>query len=120
MAKKKKADKEDEKEEKETRPTEKELREPVARDGAYVMMLFITLVAIIAGAVFMYLDHDEYGQKTPPKEGVPAIQKLGDKAPIEAIAPKAGGGGGDAGMPMGGMPMGGMPMGGMPMDGKMP
>jgi hypothetical protein len=86
---------------------EKDLRTPVARDGAYVMMLFITLVAIIAGCVFMYLDNDEYGQKQPPKEPAPAILKLGD-APA-AAAPKAG-----ETTPGGGAPMGGAPMGGAP------
>ena len=54
---------------------------PVARDGPYVMMLFVTLVAIIIGTVMMYLDADEYGNKPPPKETIaPAIQKLGDVA----------------------------------------
>ena len=52
--------------------------QPVARDGAYVMMLFITLVAIATGCVLMYLDNEEYGGKSPPKEAAPAIQKLGD------------------------------------------
>ena len=108
MAKSKKA-----KEDRDERD-DKDLKEPVARDGAYVMMLFMTLVAIIAGTVFMYLDFDEYGQKQPPPAPQVAIQKLGDKAP-EVAAPKAGdGGGGGGGMPMGGMGMGGMGMGGMP------
>jgi hypothetical protein len=52
--------------------------QPVARDGAYVMMLFITLVAIVTGCVLMYLDNEEYGGKSPPKENAPAIQKLGE------------------------------------------
>ena len=86
---------------------EKDLRTPVARDGAYVMMLFITLVAIVAGTVFMYLDHDEYGGKAAPKEQAPAIRKLGDDAKLEA--PKT-----DGTAPKGGDPMGGMPMGTMP------
>lgn len=83
---------------------EKDMRTPVARDGAYVMMLFITLVAIAAGCVFMYLDADEYGNKPAPKEQAPTILKLGDAPKAEPVAPKAGGDGGAA--PMGGMPMG--------------
>jgi len=51
--------------------------QPVARDGSYVMMLFISLVAIVAGSVFMYLDNEEYGGKSPQKEAPPTIQKLG-------------------------------------------
>jgi len=84
MAKKKKA-KEDREEEREERD-EKDLRKPVARDGAYVMMLFITLVAMVAGTVFLYLDYDEYGKQPPPKEAVPTLPKLGDdtKAPGQA------------------------------------
>lgn len=115
MAKKKKASEDrDEKD-------EKDLRTPVARDGAYVMMLFITLVAVIAGCVFMYLDFEEYGQQKAPEVKAPAISKLGDKAPPDtrpapAPAPDPAGG---AAVPGGGMPMGGMPpapmgMGAMP------
>ena len=105
MAKSKKS-REDREERDEKSP--KDLREPVARDGAYVMMLVMTFIAIVAGCIFLYLDHDEYGQKSPPKETQVVIQKLGDKAP-EATAPKADPGAGGGGMPMGGMPMGGMP-----------
>jgi hypothetical protein len=82
---------------------EKDLRKPVARDGAYVMMLFITFVAIVAGTVFLYLDNDEYGGKSPPKEPAPVILKLGDAPKAEPAA-----GGAPAGGPMGGAPMGGM------------
>ncbi len=64
--------------------------EPVKRDGAYVMMLFITFVAVVTGAVLMYQDHDEYSGKTAPKEPVPALQKLGDVNKTEA--PTGGGG----------------------------
>ncbi|QJW96270.1 hypothetical protein [Frigoriglobus tundricola] len=51
---------------------------PVARDGAYVMMLSISLIAIVIGCVLMYLDTDEYSGKPLTKEAAPAIQKLGD------------------------------------------
>lgn len=77
MAKKKAKEKAKEKDDKE------DPRAPVARDGAYVMMLFITLVAIAAGCVFMYLDHDEYSSKAAPKEPVPAIIDLGKKPAAE-------------------------------------
>ncbi len=50
---------------------------PRARNDAYVMMLFITLVALLAGSVLMYLDHDEYGGKSPPKEAAPTLPVLG-------------------------------------------
>src|SRR5688572_27614737 len=100
MAKKKAREDREDREERD----EKDLRTPVARDGAYVMMLFVTLVAVIAGTVFLYLDYDQYtlkdGQRQPPKEPAPVIQKLGDKAP-EAAAPA---GGAPAGAPMGAMP----------------
>ena len=104
MAKSKKS-REDREDREEKSP--KNLREPVARDGAYVMMLFMSLVAIVAGCIFLYLDHDEYGQKSPQKETQIAIQKLGDKA-AESAAPKTDPVGG-GGMPVGGMPMGAMP-----------
>ena len=61
---------------------------PVARDGAYVMMLFISLVAIIAGTVMMYLDADEYSGKTPPKDTL-VIQKLGEASTTPGGTPPA-------------------------------
>lgn len=97
---------------------------PRPRQDAYVMMLFITFVAIVAGTVLLYLDFEEYGSKQPPKETVPALPKLGDSLPKPADPTPPKGpdpdpmGGDPMGMPMGGMPMG-MPMGGMPM-GMMP
>jgi hypothetical protein len=91
--------------------------QPVARDGPYVMMLFLTLVAIATGCVLMYLDADEYSSKTPPAATAPAPQKLGDPfkdpSPPTPVAPPApapdpmGGGGDPMGMPP--MPMGMMP-----------
>ena len=57
---------------------------PIARDGAYVMMLFITFVALVAGTVLLYLDNEEYGKTSPPKEPAPAIQKLGEQPKTDA------------------------------------
>jgi hypothetical protein len=56
--------------------------EPVARDGAYVMMLVITLLAIAVGCFLMYKDSADYGSKTPPKETF-QVQKLGDQPKTE-------------------------------------
>ena len=44
-------------------------------------MLLITFFAILAGSVMLYLDNDQYGSKSPPKEVVPALGELGGKAP---------------------------------------
>lgn len=73
---------------------------PRARNDAYVMMLFITFAAIVAGCVLMYLDFEQYGSVTPPGEKLPAVPKLG-----EGPAPTGGGGGGGA--DKGGEPKGG-------------
>ncbi|MCI0705541.1 MAG: hypothetical protein L0241_31155 [Planctomycetia bacterium] len=54
-------------------------QKPVARDGAYVMMLFITFVAIVAGTVLMYKDWDEYGKQNPQKEPPIVIEDLGKR-----------------------------------------
>jgi hypothetical protein len=52
---------------------------PKARNDAYVMMLFITLIAIITGSVLMYLDNEEYGKNPPPKEPqISNISRLGE------------------------------------------
>jgi hypothetical protein len=77
--------------------TEEDARRPapVARDGAYVMMLFATLVALVIGCVLLHLDNEEYGGKQPPGEKAPPVQPLGSAAKLDAAAPppapKAGG-----------------------------
>jgi hypothetical protein len=59
-----------------TRPTE-----PKPKADAYVGMMAVSLIALIAGSVFLWLDYDQYKQiKTKP-----------DDRPIVSI-PKAGGG----------------------------
>lgn len=86
MAKKKEKDRDDD------RPKRVE---PVKRDGAYVMMLFVTFVAVTVGCVLLYLDFDEYGGKQAPAAPAPAVLKLGDapKAdPAPAPTPPVGGG----------------------------
>jgi hypothetical protein len=66
---------------------------PKARNDAYVMMLFITLVAIITGSVLMYLDNEEYGKTAPPKDLVFSPPKLGEApAPTPGAAPGGAGG----------------------------
>ncbi|HEY1192042.1 MAG TPA: hypothetical protein VGE74_30715 [Gemmata sp.] len=66
--------------------------EPVKRDGAYVMMLFITFVATTVGCVLLYLDNEEYGGKSPPKAPPPDVMKLGEAPKAESLAaPPAGG-----------------------------
>ena len=70
-------------------------QEPVTRDGAYVMMLSIALLAIVIGCVLMYLDNEDYAGKPLTKEAAPAIQKLGDpykgsELPATATTPAPG------------------------------
>ncbi len=59
--------------------------EPIKRDGAYVMMLFITLVAVATGCVLLHLDNDEYGKTQPPKEA-PVVRKLGEELKVDPVA----------------------------------
>jgi len=59
------------------------------RNDAYTLMLLVTLLAIIAGCVLLYLEWDEYGQKSPPKDMMPDLGRLGTGAP----AATTGGGG---------------------------
>jgi hypothetical protein len=68
---------------------------PRARNDAYVMMLFITFLAIVGGTVLMYLDHDEYGKTPPPKEKAYAAPKLGDASAGGAVSGGGTGGGTD-------------------------
>ena len=65
--------------------------EPVKRDGAYVMMLVVTLLATATGCVLLHLDNDEYGKTAPPKEA-PVVRKLGEELkadPVVAAPPAA-------------------------------
>lgn len=68
---------------------------PRARNDAYVMMLFITFIAIVGGTVLMYLDYEEYGSKVPDAAKMPAVAALG--------APAAAAGGGTTTPPGGGV-----------------
>jgi hypothetical protein len=47
---------------------DRDAAEPPTRSDAYVGLLAISLVALIAGCVFMFLDHDELEKQTvnPP------------------------------------------------------
>ncbi len=69
---------------------------PRAKSDAYVMMLFITFVSIVTGAVLMYLDFagtkelgigedPGYSNVVPPKEPVPTVPKLGES--IKMVEP---------------------------------
>lgn len=79
---------------------------PKPRMDAYVMMLFITFVAVVAGCVLLYLDHQDYGGKTAPQEKAPTPAKLGEAfkgeggpAPAPKVEPgDVGGGEGKGGM----------------------
>lgn len=73
---------------------------PRARNDAYVMMLFITFVSVLLGCVLLYLDFagtkelglgedPGYGNRTPPKETIAPVQRLGDGA-TPGAAPKGG------------------------------
>jgi hypothetical protein len=64
---------------------------PRARNDAYVMMLFISLVAIITGCVMMYLDNEEYGKTKLPTDVVFSPPKLGEAPAAPAPAPGGGG-----------------------------
>jgi hypothetical protein len=57
-------------------------RRPTAkpRNDAYVMMLAITFLALVAGCVLMYLDAAQYEGKNPPPAAIPALPELGKAA----------------------------------------
>jgi hypothetical protein len=77
------ADRED-REDREERSTR--LARPKAQNDVYVVMLLITFFAILVGCVMLYLDNDQYGGKSPPKEVIPALTDLGGG---KAAEPKA-------------------------------
>jgi len=78
MAKKSKSREKEEKEDKEERSRDRDRpSRPKPKNDAYVMMLVITFLAIVSGCVLLYLDNDQYGGKSPPKEVIPALTDLG-------------------------------------------
>jgi hypothetical protein len=54
--------------------------EPKTRSDAYVGLLGISLVALIVGCVFMYLDHDELAKQNVPAPTV-SVSENGLGAP---------------------------------------
>jgi hypothetical protein len=66
-----------------------------SRDDAYIYMLVISLVAMIIGCVFLFLDLDSF-QGKPSAPSVPAVQRNPDGGLPGggATAPQAPGGGG--------------------------
>jgi hypothetical protein len=61
---------------------------PRARNDAYVMMLVITFVSILAGSILLYLDFagtkdlglgedPGYGNRTPQKDNIAPVPRLG-------------------------------------------
>jgi len=48
---------------------------PKPRSDAYTGMLVISLLAMIAGCVLLYLDWDQYGTAKPPPAPAAAEQK---------------------------------------------
>jgi hypothetical protein len=50
---------------------------PKPQTDAYVIMLLITFFAILVSCVLLYLDHSEYGSKSPAKEVAPTLPELG-------------------------------------------
>jgi hypothetical protein len=53
-------------------------------EPVYTVITFVTFVAMLVGCALLYVDFDEYGQNSPPKEAVPALPKLGDEVKAAA------------------------------------
>ncbi len=84
MAKKKKKKQEDEELfEEEQQEYEPPRAVPTAkpRNDAYVAMLVITFLAMVAGCVLLYLDIQQYEGKSPPQAPAPALPELGKAGP---------------------------------------
>jgi hypothetical protein len=58
------------------------------QNDAYTGILFISLLALIGACVLLYLDYEQYGQRTPPK--APQLEPPGkslEKAPVSTTIP---------------------------------
>ena len=88
----------------------------VPTNDAYTGMLVVSLLALIAGCIFLYLDWSQYPDK-PPR--TPSIPKVGTPQPGGQGAPPANPPGAAPPMGMMGVPPG-MPPGNPPMPGVVP
>ena len=59
---------------------------PPVKSDAYVGLLAISLLALLVGCVFMYLDHEEL---SATKADPPSVQSAADGLNLPADAPKA-------------------------------
>jgi hypothetical protein len=77
-----------------TRTRDRAPAAPGVKSDAYVGMLALALIAQIAGAVFLWLDYKEYGDKKPPlpqagpTQGRPVEKPPTDKAGADKGADK--------------------------------
>jgi hypothetical protein len=60
-------------------------KKPKTGEPVYTVMAFITFVAIAVGCTLLYLDFEDYGKQSPPKENPPALPALGG-APAGVVA----------------------------------
>ncbi len=82
--KKKKYDEDDElleQEEQDYEPPPRTTPTAKPRNDAYVAMLMITFLAMVAGCVLLYLDIQQYEGKSPPQAPAPALPELGKAGP---------------------------------------
>jgi hypothetical protein len=49
-------------------------------EPVYTVMAAVTLLAMLVGCALLYLDYDEYSQKAPPGDKIPALPRLVDDA----------------------------------------
>ena len=52
------------------------------RSDAYTGLLTVSLLALLAGAVFLYLDYSQYPTSAPPKVGPPAASGPAPGGPV--------------------------------------
>lgn len=62
---------------KKTSKSESEKKAKGRGEPVYTVMVVITFFAMVVGCLLLYLDYEEYGKQSPPKENVPTLPKLG-------------------------------------------
>jgi hypothetical protein len=80
----------------------------VPTNDAYTGMLVISLLALIAGCIFLYLDWSQYPDKPPARPNIPKVgtpQPGVAPPPAPPVAPPGGMMGVPPGMPPGNPPM---------------
>src|SRR5258708_34809176 len=85
-----------------------------SQNDAYTGLLALSLLAMIASCILLWIDYSQYGSAKPPAVSVPA--PAGPRQPVDGAAPVSPGGGAMGAVP----PSDGLPVAAAPLPAPVP